>query len=159
VRTLIEEMTKHGKIGVSAMKADMDRKTARRYVAAGKLPSEMKARRGWRTGEDPFAGHWSEVESLVRETPALDAKTLFEQLCEKYPERYEPGQLRTLQRRDSFIASASHAACPAAVCVRPRNRHGWSGGRALALRSLRERGRNVLFANAIFPAADLLRGR
>ncbi len=95
----MEEMTKHGKIGVSAMKADMDRKTARRYVAAGKLPSEMKAPRDWRTREDPFAEHWPEVESLVRETPALDAKTLFEQLCEKYPERYEPGQLRTLQRR------------------------------------------------------------
>lgn len=39
----MEEMTKHGKLGQAAMKADVDRKTARKYVAAGKLPSEMKA--------------------------------------------------------------------------------------------------------------------
>ena len=31
--------------------------------------------------------------------PALEAKTLFEVLMEKYPDRYEQGQLRTLQRR------------------------------------------------------------
>jgi len=40
----MEEMSKHGRIGRAAMKADMDRKTARKYVAAGKLPSEMKPR-------------------------------------------------------------------------------------------------------------------
>lgn len=95
----MEEMTKHGKVGLAAMKAGMDRKTARKYVAAGKLPSEMVVPRDWRTREDPFAEHWSEVEALVRETPALDAKTLFEVLTAKYPDRYEAGQLRTLQRR------------------------------------------------------------
>jgi hypothetical protein len=98
-RKLMEEMTKHGKVGLAAMKAGMDRKTARKYVAAGKLPSEMAAPRDWRTREDPFAEHWSEVEALVRETPALEAKTLFEVLTTKYPDRYEAGQLRTLQRR------------------------------------------------------------
>ena len=95
----MEEMTKHGQIGMAAMKAGMDRKTARKYVASGKLPSESKPPRDWRTREDPFAEHWSEVEALVRETPALEAKTLFEMLSAKYPDQYEPGQLRTLQRR------------------------------------------------------------
>ena len=95
----MEEMTKHGKVGLAAMKAGMDRKTARKYVAAGKLPSEMAVPRDWRTREDPFAEHWPEVEALVRETPALEAKTLFEVLSAKYPDRYEAGQLRTLQRR------------------------------------------------------------
>jgi hypothetical protein len=98
-RKLMEEMTKHGKVGLAAMKAGMDRKTARKYVAAGKLPSEMTVPRDWRTREDPFAEHWPEVEALVRETPALEAKTLFEVLSAKYPDRYEAGQLRTLQRR------------------------------------------------------------
>jgi len=95
----MEEMTKHGKVGLAAMKAGMDRKTARKYVAAGKLPSEMTVPRDWRTREDPFAEHWPEVEALVRETPALEAKTLFEVLSAKYPDRYQAGQLRTLQRR------------------------------------------------------------
>lgn len=99
VRRLMKEMTKHGQIGRAALKADMDRKTARKYVAAGKLPSELTAPRTWRTREDPFAEHWSEIEQRLVDAPELEAKTLFEWLTEKHPERYEPGQLRTLQRR------------------------------------------------------------
>ena len=94
----MEEMSKHGEIGHAAMKAGMDRKTARKYASAGKLPSEMVTPRDWRTREDPFAEDWAEVEALLRERPELEAKTLFEVLCEKYPGRYEAGQLRTLQR-------------------------------------------------------------
>lgn len=36
---------------------------------------------------------------MLQQTPELEAKTLFEHLREKYPGRYEQGQLRTLQRR------------------------------------------------------------
>jgi len=99
VRKLMEEMSKHGEIGRAARKADMDRKTARKYVKKGKLPSEMTTARPWRTREDPFVEHWSEIEERLRQTPELEAKTLFELLQEKYPGRYEQGQLRTLQRR------------------------------------------------------------
>ena len=99
VRKLMEEMSKHDGIGLASMKAGMDRKTARKYVAAGKLPSELAQPRDWRTREDPFVEHWPEVEVLLEETPALEAKTLFELLRSKYPGRYEEGQLRTLQRR------------------------------------------------------------
>jgi hypothetical protein len=95
----MEEMSKHGQIGRAAMKAGMDRETARKYATAGTLPSAMIKPRDRRTREDPFAEHWPEVEALLRETPALEAKTLFEVLVEKYPGRYEQGQLRTLQRR------------------------------------------------------------
>lgn len=38
---LMEEMQKHGRIARAARKADMDRKTARKYVKLGKLPSEL----------------------------------------------------------------------------------------------------------------------
>src|SRR5579885_1975928 len=99
VRKLMEEMSKHGKKGLAAMKAGMDRKTARKYVEAGKLPSEMRAPRDWRTRDDPFAEDWPEVEAMLRDTPELEAKTVFWLLCERYPGRHEPGQLRTLQRR------------------------------------------------------------
>ena len=95
----MEEMSKHGEIGRAARNADMDRKTARKYVKEGMLPSEMAMARAWRTREDPFAERWSEVETLLRQTPELEAKTLFELLQQKYPDGYEPGQLRTLQRR------------------------------------------------------------
>jgi len=93
------EMNKHGKIGAAAMKAGMDRKTARRYVAAGRLPSELAKPRDWRTRKDPFETAWPEVEERLRLTPELEAKTLFEMLRAEDPARFADGQLRTLQRR------------------------------------------------------------
>ena len=98
-RKLMEEMTKHGRIGKAAMKAGMHRQTARKYVEAGELPSTMIAPRDWRTRTDPFDEHWPDIEARLRATPGLEAKTLFELLEEAHPGRYAPGQLRTLQRR------------------------------------------------------------
>ena len=95
----MEEMTKHGHIGLAAMRAGVDRKTARRYARGGKLPSELVEPRDWRTHEDAFLEDWPELEAMLGESPALEAKTLFDLLQEKYPGRYEAGQLRTLQRR------------------------------------------------------------
>ena len=99
VRKLMEEMTKHTRVGLAALRAGMDRKTARKYVKGGKLPSELAEARGWRTHEDAFLEHWPELEVMLGEAPSLEAKTLFEVLTEKYPGRYDEGQLRTLQRR------------------------------------------------------------
>ena len=100
VRRLMEEMSRHGRIGLGAMRSGMDRKTARRYVSSEKLPSEMrsKKRRG-RTRPDPFADDWAQIESMLESAPDLEAKTIFEHLCSSDPDRYRPGQLRTLQRR------------------------------------------------------------
>ncbi len=95
----MEEMTKHGRVGLAAMRAGVDRKTARRYVEGGKLPSELVEPRTWRTREDAFVADWPELEVMLVESPALEAKTLFDVLTEKFPGRYEDGQLRTLQRR------------------------------------------------------------
>jgi len=99
VRKLMEEINKTGRIGRAAMKAGMDRTTARKYVTARKLPSELRRPRDWRTRPDPFAEHWPEVESRLVDEPTLEARTLFEWLLEQHPERYQGGQLRTLQRR------------------------------------------------------------
>lgn len=95
----MEEMSKHGKVGVAAMRAGLDRKTARKYVAAGRLPSEMAAARTWRTRPDPFEEDWPALAARLEDEPGFEAKTLFEVLCEEHPGRYEAGQLRTLQRR------------------------------------------------------------
>lgn len=95
----MEEMTKHGEIGRAARKADMDRKTALKYIESSKLPSETVAPRTWRTRENPFEEHWPEVQARLEDTPELEAKTLFALLVDKYPGRYEEGQLRTLQRQ------------------------------------------------------------
>jgi hypothetical protein len=94
----MEQMTKHGRIGLAAMRAGMDRKTARKYVNDGKLPSEAVVSRTWKTRESPFEEHWPEVVARLAAAPGLEAKTLFELLRNEHPGHYEPGQLRTLQR-------------------------------------------------------------
>ncbi|MCP4680236.1 MAG: IS21 family transposase [Deltaproteobacteria bacterium] len=100
VRKLMEERSTHGKIGRAAMMAGMDRKTARNYLRSEKLPSEMKsAERDYRTREDPFAEDWPMLEGMLGDAPALESKALFEWLMERSAGRYEPGQVRTLQRK------------------------------------------------------------
>jgi thioesterase domain-containing protein len=99
VRKLMEEMAKHGRLGLAAARAGMDRKTARRYVKEGKFPSEREQERTWRTREDPFEEQWADLAERLKEAPELEAKTLFEELYTREPGRYKPGQLRTRERR------------------------------------------------------------
>ena len=82
VRRLMEEMQKHGSVGRAALRAGMDRKTARKYVRAGQLPSELRAGHTWRTREDPFAQDWPVVVAMLEEVPELEAVTVFEHLRE-----------------------------------------------------------------------------
>lgn len=84
---------------IAAAKAGMDVKTARKYQAAGKLPSEMRSERDWRTRPDPFAEVWEHIQEQIKASPGLEAKTLFEALQREQPGRFSEGQLRTLQRR------------------------------------------------------------
>lgn len=85
---------------MAALKAGIDRKTARRYDRLGLLPSEVpRMDRDWRTREDPFAEVWPQLEELLAANPGLLAKTLFAELQRRYPGRFPDGQLRSLQRR------------------------------------------------------------
>jgi len=84
---------------VAAAKAGMDEKTARKYLASGKLPSSCQPARTWRTREDPFEDVWDEMRALLKDEPGLQAKTLFADLQYRYPGRFADGQLRTMQRR------------------------------------------------------------
>lgn len=99
VRKLMDEMSKHGRKGVAAARAGMHRNTARRYLESGKLPSELKEPRGWRTREDPFAEDWPAIEERLAAAPELEAKSLFEDVLRRRPDHYREGQLRTFQRR------------------------------------------------------------
>jgi|TARA_B100002003_G_scaffold250881_1_gene291962 transposase len=83
----------------AALKADMDEKTARKYLRSGRLPSEMKVEHTWRTRQDPFAEVWDWVRAQLQVNEGLEAKTLFQELQRRYPGRFQDGQLRTLQRR------------------------------------------------------------
>lgn len=99
VQRLMNEHAKHGEVGRAARAAAMDRKTAGKYIAAQKLPSELRADRDWRTRTDPFEEDWSAVRQMLEDAPELEAKIVLEHLIAKRPDRYQEGHLRTLQRR------------------------------------------------------------
>jgi hypothetical protein len=95
----MKEYEASGLVGVSAARADMCRQTASKYVRVGKLPSELKEERRWRTRADAFAAVWEDLAARLAKAPELEAKTLLEYLCRERPGQFHAGQLRTLQRR------------------------------------------------------------
>ena len=81
-------------LDVAAAKAGMDAKTARKYLRARRLPSEMQQKHTWRNRPDAFADIWDELEERLQLDPGLQAKTLFEYLQEREPGRFQERQLR-----------------------------------------------------------------
>jgi hypothetical protein len=55
--------------------------------------------RTWRTRVDPFESVWPVVEQWLDERPDANAKELFHRLQTELSMSFDPGQLRTLQRR------------------------------------------------------------
>lgn len=99
VRRLKKMLSKGEKLYTSALKMEMDEKTARKYRNTGKLPSELEKEHTWRTRIDPFTDEWEEIRKMIDGQPGLEALTIFRYLQRKYPGKYQDGQLRTLQRR------------------------------------------------------------
>ena len=75
------------------------RQTVSKYERLGQLPSGLKRPRTYSTWPDSFAEDWSLVAEMLQNAPELEAKALFEWLCEQQPGQYDEGQLRTFQRR------------------------------------------------------------
>lgn len=92
----------HGKTqAVAAAASGMSLRTAREWDS-GPAPSATKLGRDWRTRLDPFAEVWAtEIEPLLqRDTKGvLEAKFVLALLLAKSPDRFQPGHVRTLQRR------------------------------------------------------------
>jgi hypothetical protein len=83
----------------AAMKADMDRKTARKYRDRGQLPSDSRAAHIWRTRVDPLVNVWPRLQELLAREPGLQAKTLVEWLQRECPGQDWQRQRRTVERR------------------------------------------------------------
>lgn len=96
---LMKEYNASGVLAHAAMKADMDPKTARRYLRAGKGPQDMQPLHTWRTRCDPVEAIWPAAERMLVEAPELEAKMLFEHLLGERPGVADGRALRTFQRR------------------------------------------------------------
>lgn len=85
--------------------ADLDaflRSLSTAWEAGEVRPTHMadpKPKRYWRTREDPFADVWPQIVIWLETEPDETAKGLFDRLCLEHPSHFQPGQLRTLQRR------------------------------------------------------------
>jgi hypothetical protein len=98
VQLMLRTRKKGKTLEQAAARANMSLPTARKYLRAAALPSQLKTPRDYRTRPNPFLADWSWVEQQLQRDPALQAKTLFTILTERFPERYTPGQLRSFQR-------------------------------------------------------------
>lgn len=101
VRLLRRKLMEGKKQEAAAAAAGVSVRSARTWKD-GPLPSETTKPRDWRTREDPFAEVWEkDIVPLLEadEKVVLRAPTLMDILEEKYPDRFKPGQVRTLQRR------------------------------------------------------------
>src|SRR5437763_10409779 len=98
VKRYMQERRKGTSQHVAAARTGMSERTARKYEHARQLPSQLKTRHTWNTRTDPFEQDWPWVVAQLERDPALQGSTLFALLCERYPDRYRPTQVRTLQR-------------------------------------------------------------
>jgi hypothetical protein len=109
----------------AAVRAGMSEPTARKYARSGQMPSATKAPHTWRTRPDPYAEVWPEIEALLKQDGGLEAKTIFMELDARYPGRFAPGQLRTLQRRVHIWRA--HSGLPKEVYFEQVHRLGHQG--------------------------------
>jgi transposase len=99
VKELRRQLNQGASLRKAALKANMDRKSARKYRDLGVLPDEARKRHTWRTRGDPLASVWTELEALLQGQPDLQAVTLLGWLQSTYPGMYADSVRRTLERR------------------------------------------------------------
>jgi len=99
VRLMRRERAKGKTQEQAAARAGMSLRTARQYEQRGKLPSELRQPRSYRTRPSPFADDWTWIASQLDRDPALQATTIFGLLSDRRPGQYQAGQLRALQRQ------------------------------------------------------------
>lgn len=84
---------------IAAARMGISVRSARRIDRSDGLPSQVGVRT-WRTRSDPLSGVWEEeLVPLLEREPALQGRTLLEELQRRHGDRFGDGVLRTLQRR------------------------------------------------------------
>lgn len=98
-KRLMSEYEVSGNIGESAMKADVHRQTASKYIQAGKTPAQLQQKHDWRTRPDPLEKVWPKAAAMLGAAPELEATILFEHFLAQPDSGLEERHLRTFQRR------------------------------------------------------------
>jgi len=98
-RRLLREHAQRKNMSLSALKAGVDRKTARKYLQAQQPPQQLQKPHTWRTRADPLLKIWSQAEQMLSDAPELEAKSLFEFLLSRPGSELQSKHMRTFQRR------------------------------------------------------------
>lgn len=122
IRLFMQSKQQGNSNAVSAAKAGFSERTAYRLnVQEG---NHKQSKRVWKTRSDPFESVWHRVLVPLLETePKLEARTLLEELQNRYPGQYPDKQLRTLQRRVKQWRAISGP--EKEVIFRQKNPPGW----------------------------------
>lgn len=96
---LLRKYAQTQNMSISALKAGVDRKTARKYIQAQQSPEQLQKPRRWRNRPDPLATVWPKALKMLLDAPELEAKSLFEFLEAQAESGLQPHHLRTFQRR------------------------------------------------------------
>ena len=96
---LMKEYQQTGNLTDSAMRADVSRPTARKYLNQTQRPDQLQVKHLWRTRPDPLEKVWEQAMKMLEEAPELEAKTLFEYLLDQHTDQIQATHLRTFQRR------------------------------------------------------------
>lgn len=99
VEELWRQLAQGAPLRTAAMRANMDRKTARKYRDRGQLPHEVRKPRTWRTWPDALADIWPAVAEQLQKEPRLQAKTLWQWVQQTHPGKYPASMRRTFERR------------------------------------------------------------
>jgi len=98
-RKLMSSYHREPNLSHAALRAGVERKTARKYVRGAAGPLEGPIARHWRTRADAFEEVWAEVEAQLWREPHLQAKTLFWELQRQHPSEFSRAQRRSFERR------------------------------------------------------------
>lgn len=96
---LLRKYAQTNNMSISALKAGIDRKTARKYLQAQQPPEQLQKPRRWRNRPDPLVTVWPKTLQMLSAAPELEATSLFEFLLQEPQNGLQPQHLRTFQRR------------------------------------------------------------
>jgi len=96
IKELRYQLDERTSLKYAAMKAGMDRKTARKYRDGSSTEPRPHT---WRTRRDPLLEVWAGLEEQLQREPKLQAKTLVEWLEREYPGQDWQRSRRTVERR------------------------------------------------------------
>ena len=82
---------------VDVVETSSENASTNRFYRANKTKKTIL--RTWRTRKDPFENVWDEIRLRLELIPEMTAKETIKWLMDKYPDQYNVGQIRTLQRR------------------------------------------------------------